>query len=150
DLRLPRVDLGPELANDLSVDRDASLEDHLLTRAARANARMGQYFLQPLLETRFAAGFARGLRVRPLRGATALRRLSASSIVPPRRGLVSHAIPRFSRSAGVTQAAPAKVFRPRVGQTWRSAATSWPAQVFVAADLQVCRSGRRCLNVPES
>ena len=63
------VDPRAELADDLAVDGDATLEDELLAAAARAQAGVGQHFLKPLLLVRLGIvvpclnnrGFGRGV-----------------------------------------------------------------------------------------
>ncbi|MFO0909391.1 MAG: hypothetical protein U0794_13740 [Isosphaeraceae bacterium] len=59
DLGASRVDLGSQLANDLAVDRDPSLENQLLAGATRPDAGVRQDLLKPILSRgRSASGRA--------------------------------------------------------------------------------------------
>ncbi len=48
NVALTRVNLGTELANHDTIDTDPTLEDQLLTRSTRAEARMGEDLLKPI------------------------------------------------------------------------------------------------------
>src|SRR5439155_18047177 len=73
-----RVDLRPELGDGLAVDRDAALLDQLLALAARADAYVGEDFMEAFYRTSPTAPAAR-------RGSPSPARALGSPSRAPRR-----------------------------------------------------------------